>query len=126
MSHRGCKSGKTAGGNQSTLNDSMTTGRYPSQAEEDDEEIYYGTPTHSCRHCSRTFTATWTEDHTRLNIDLVLNREDSEQAAQDGCVFFRKYAKDTYDKYENYRYSPPITTKTTVQLWLEKECVSPA
>jgi hypothetical protein len=77
---------------QSTPTDAMTTESSHSQTGEDDEDDYYGTTTHSCHYCSRTFSAAWTEDHIGLVVVLGLSRQESKQAARDGCVFHSHYA----------------------------------
>jgi hypothetical protein len=65
----------------------MATEPLNSQAENDYEDEYYGTPTHTCRHCDRVFPARWTEGHSQLKIELLSIRE-AKQAANDGCSFY--------------------------------------
>jgi hypothetical protein len=69
----------------------------PLQGGEDDEDDYYGAPTHACHHCTRTFSAAWTEDHTELLVDLGLSVQESRQAARNGCVFYSPYAESLYE-----------------------------
>jgi hypothetical protein len=61
----------------------------------------YGPPTHTCKHCSVCFPATWehiSDDHRQfhssdvherlLNVDLLLNGPAAVAAALDGCRFY--------------------------------------
>jgi hypothetical protein len=70
-----------------TLTFEMTTEPSNSRAENYYEDDYYGTPTHTCRHCDRVFPARWTEDHSQLKVELLSIRE-AKQAANDGCSFY--------------------------------------
>jgi hypothetical protein len=103
----------------------------PVQGGEDDEDDHSGAPTHACHHCTRTFSAAWTEGrsgYTGLLVDLGLSVQESRQAARDGCVFYSHYAESLHQFYEDRAlgFPPLVPAEKRIQILIERRTASPA
>jgi hypothetical protein len=77
-----------------------------------DEDDRYGPPTHTCKFCSRGFSATWEYRNSgkRLIVDLLSGSE-SISAAKQGCYFYQEVLYPSWPASEDIRVTLQLERK---------------
>jgi hypothetical protein len=83
-----------------------------------DEDDRFGLPTHTCKFCSRGFSATWEYFHNgkRLIVDLLSGGE-SISAAKQGCCFYQEVLSPIWPASEDIRVTLQIERKSYLGDW---------
>lgn len=95
---------------------------------------YYGSPTHSCKFCAKTFPAEWlpgapTPNDRILIVDLLCTGDEALYAEEQGCEFFA-YDHFLYDDDSSLflkleRDVSGSTSKVEPYLTAKLSCISP-